>query len=125
MPKKMSRNKRSRPKLRARTVLRAPPAHSVKDVLARKLPLMKRVTDQAARERFWQEWLSRHIAEPLRTRISGVVERDGVLTIFAESAAWSARLRYAILELERAMCAADPAVTTVRVRVLPRGCAAR
>jgi len=121
MPKKMSRNKRSRPKLRARTALRPSPPDSVKDVLARKLPLMKRVTQQAERERFWQRWLSGHITEPLRARISGIVERDGVLTIFAESAAWSTRLRYVILELEREMRAADPALAAVRVRVLPRG----
>jgi hypothetical protein len=120
MPKKMSRNKRSRPISRDRTVLRPPAAHSVKDLLARGLPVLKRVTTQAARERFWQEWLSGHISPPLSARISGIVERDGLLTIFAESSAWSARLRYAILELEREMRAADPALAAVRVRVLPR-----
>ena len=121
MPNKMSRNKRTRPILRARTLLRSPAPDSVKDVLTRNLPLMKRVTEQAARQRFWQTWLSGHIAEPLRARISAVVEHEGALTIFAESAAWSARLRYALLELEREMRAADPALAAVRVRVLPRG----
>ena len=47
-------------------------------------------------------------------------ERDGTLVIFAETAAWSARLRYAILELQREIHAADPAVTAIEVRVLPR-----
>jgi hypothetical protein len=120
MPKKMSRNKRSKPISRARTVLRPPAADSVKDLLAQRLPLLKRVTAQAARERFWQEWFSGHIPGPLSERICGIVERDGLLTIFAESSAWSARLRYAILELEREMRAADPALAAVRVRVLPR-----
>jgi hypothetical protein len=106
--------------LRARTVLRPPAAHSVKDLLARRLPLMKRVTAQAARERFWEEWLSRHIPEPLRVRICAIIEREGTLTVFAESPAWSARLRYAILELEREIRAAEPTLTAVKVRVLPR-----
>jgi hypothetical protein len=41
--------------------------------------------------------------------------------IFAESAPWSARLRYAVLELEAAIRAADPELTDIAVRVLPRG----
>jgi hypothetical protein len=125
MPKNMSRNKRNRLMLRAGRLLRPRRPDSVKDVLAQRLPLMRRVTEQAARELFWQGWLSGHIAEPLRARICGVVEREGTLTVFAESAAWSVRLRYAILELEREMRSADPAITAVKVRVLPRGSVAR
>jgi hypothetical protein len=121
MPKKMSRNKRNRSTFRAGVILRTPPAHSVKELLAKRLPpLLKRVTARAAREHFWQNWLRGHIPEPLRARICAIVESDGVLTIFAESSAWSARLRYAILELEHEMRAADTALTSVRVRVLPR-----
>jgi hypothetical protein len=125
MPKKMSRNKRKKTPLRASVILRTSRGHSVKDLLAQKLPLLKRVTAQAARERFWQDWFCGHIPEPLRARICSIVEHEGALTIFAESPAWSARLRYAILELEREMRAADPALSDVRVRVLPRGSAAR
>jgi hypothetical protein len=121
MPKKMSRNKRHKRALRASAVLRRPPAHSVKELLARPFPILKRVTDQAARQSFWNGWLSGHIPEEMRARISGIVERDGTLVIFAESAAWSARLRYAILELEREIRAADPELTDIDVRVLPRG----
>ena len=120
MPKKMSRNKRKKPPSRASVILRTPPGHSVKELLTQRMPLLKRVTAQAARERFWQDWLRGHIPEPLRIRICGIVESAGVLTIFAESPAWSARLHYAILELEREMRASDPALTAVRVRVLPR-----
>lgn len=120
MPKNMSRNKRRKSALRARSLLRSRPAHSVKELLARPFPIMKRVTDQAARQSFWNGWLSGHIPQEIRARISGVVERDGTLVIFAESAAWSARLRYAILELEREIRAADPGLTDIDVRVLPR-----
>jgi hypothetical protein len=81
---------------------------------------MKRITDQAVRQNFWRGWLCGHIPAELYARISGIVERDGTLVIFAETAAWSARLRYAILELEHEIRAADPALTAVKVRVLPR-----
>ena len=96
------------------------PAHSVKELLARRIPTLTRVTAQAARQNFWNGWLSTHLPAEIRTKVTGVTEREGTLVIFAENAAWSARLRYAILELEREIRAADPALTDIEVRVLPR-----
>jgi len=125
MPKKMSRNKRNKSRLRAGVTLRTAPPHSVKELLARRMPLLKRVTAQAARERFWQEWLNGHIPEPLQARVCAIVERGGTLTIFAESPVWSARLRYAIVELESEIRATEPTLTAVKVRVLPRAAAGR
>jgi len=105
--------------MRSRTDLVAPQAHSVKDLLARGAPGLTRITDQAARQSFWSRWLSAHLPAQIFARISGVSERDGTLVIFAETAAWSARLRYAVLELEPDIRAADPAVSAIEVRVLP------
>jgi hypothetical protein len=93
---------------------------SVKELLARRLPGLTRVTDQAARQNFWNDWLSERLPAELRPRICGVSERNGTLVIFGESAAWSARLRYAVVELEPAMRAADPQLANIEVRVLPR-----
>ncbi|HEV2229543.1 MAG TPA: hypothetical protein VGR86_11345 [Steroidobacteraceae bacterium] len=81
---------------------------------------MTRVTTAAARANFWNEWLSRRLPAGLGARLSGVVERDETLVIFAESAAWSARLRYTVQDLEREILAAAPGLTTVVVRVRPR-----
>jgi hypothetical protein len=53
-------------------------------------------------------------------RLSGVVEREGTLVLFAESAAWSARLRYAMQEIDATVRAAHPTVAQIKVRVLPR-----
>jgi hypothetical protein len=80
-----------------------------------------RVTDQSIRQKFWRDWLSAHLPAEVAAKLSGVSERDGLLVIFAESAAWSARLRFALRELECEIRAADPAVSSVVVRVLPRG----
>jgi hypothetical protein len=124
MPKKARRNKRGRPRMSVRAALKPPPAHSVKELLGSSRPTLKRVTDrvadQAARASFWSAWLAAHLAPPAHERICAIAERDGTLVIFAETAAWSARLRYAILELQREIHAADPAVTAIEVRVLPR-----
>jgi hypothetical protein len=97
------------------------PAHSVKDLLGRAVPGLTHVTDQAQRANFWNRWLSAHLPPEIRTKVSGVVERNGELVIFAESAAWCARLRYTLIELEGEIRAAAPAITAVAVRVLPRG----
>jgi hypothetical protein len=98
----------------------APPARSVKELLARTGPQLTRVTDQAARQHSWREWLGKLLPPELHARVSGVHERDGALVVFAESAAWSTRLRFALLELEGTVRAAHPSVETIQVRVLPR-----
>ncbi|HEV3182026.1 MAG TPA: DciA family protein [Steroidobacteraceae bacterium] len=107
--------------MRSRTGLTPAPPHSVKELLARRVPALTRVTAQAARQNFWNCWLSTHLPPEIRPKVSGVTERDGTLVIFAETAAWCARLRYAVLELGREIRAADPSVTDIEVRVLPRG----
>ena len=93
---------------------------SVKDLLSRRAPALTRVTTQAGRASFWDEWLSGHLPAEIRPRISGVVEREGTLVIFAESAAWSARLRYAVQDLEPQILAAAAGLERVVVRVRPR-----
>jgi hypothetical protein len=107
--------------MRSRTGPVPQQVHSVKELLARRAPGLTRLTAQAARQNFWSCWLSEHLPPEMRLRISGISENDGTLVVFAETAAWSARLRYALVELEHAIRAADPALIAVRVRVLPRG----
>ena len=120
MPKKMSRNKRVKSPMRSRTALIPAQAHSVKDLLARRVPSLTRVTAQSARQNFWSCWLSERLPAEIAARVSGVNERAGTLVIFAETAAWSARLRYAVLELEPEIRAADSSLNAVKIRVLPR-----
>ena len=104
----------------SRTSLVSRRPDSVKDLLTRHVPGLTRITDQAARQNFWSAWLSAHLPAEIHSRISGVSARDGTLVVFAETAAWSARLRFAVVELEPAIRAADPQLTDIRVRVLPR-----
>ena len=121
MPKKGARNKRggSRNSPRRPTEIRTQP-DSVKALLARVSPALTRVTDQAARQSTWRVWLAAHLPEDLTVRLSGIVEREGTLVLFAESAAWSTRLRYAMQEIEAPLRAAHPEIGEIKVRVLPR-----
>ena len=120
MPKNKSRDKRGKPRVRTAAGLRPLRAHSVKELLARSAPGLTRVSDQAARAGFWSGWLCRHLPTEIGARICAVVERDGTLVIFAASAAWCARLRYAVQELEPQIRAAAPQLTAIAVRVQPR-----
>ena len=73
----------------------APAVHSVKDLLSGRLAHLTRVTDRPAPD-LWEAWLSAHLPAALPAKISGVHEREGTLVVFAESAAWCARLRFAL-----------------------------
>jgi hypothetical protein len=95
-------------------------AHSVKDLLGRAVPVLSQAADQAARQAFWRPWLEARLPPELPPRITGITEREGSLTVFADSPAWSARLRYALQELTPQIREAQPDVNEVTVRVLPR-----
>jgi len=120
MPKKTRRDKRGSSPVRTGPGLTSRRPDSVKELLTRRAPALKRVTAQADRAHFWTGWLSQHLPPELRARVSGVVERDDTLVIFAESAAWSARLRYSVAELDAAIRAAAVGLSAVEVRVRPR-----
>jgi len=96
------------------------PTHSVKDLLARSVPILSQAADQSARQAFWRPWLEARLPPELPARITGITERDGSLVVFADSPAWSARLRYALQELASQIQATHPDIKEVAVRVLPR-----
>jgi hypothetical protein len=122
MPKMTHRNKRGESRIRSMNGSRlSNPTDSVKEILSKLTPGLKRVTDQAHRQDFWRTWLGAHLPAEIAGKLTGIVERDGTLVIFAESPAWSARLRYAVQEIEAQILSAKPGITAVNVRVLPRG----
>jgi len=121
MPNKLRRNKRGgthNPATSVSKPFRKP--HSVKEVLGRASPTLRRVSDQAGRRSYWSRWLAQHLPAELTARLSGVVERENTLVIFTESAAWSARLRYLVQELEARIKQAQPTIQHVSVRVMPK-----
>ena len=120
MPNVRRRNKQTAPAAPGgRRGLATTGAHSVKDLLSRATPDLTRVTDQVRSQASWKDWLAERLPVALRERMSAAVERDGTLTVLADSPAWAARLRFAVSELEPAIRAHAGRITHVRVRVLP------
>jgi hypothetical protein len=116
MPNKIKRNKSHTSRLRRRDGK----SDSVKDLLQRAHPALARLSDQAARQELWRRWLAIHLPAQAAAQVSSVVERHDTLVIFTASAAWSARVRFAVAEIEVELKRAHPAIATVAVRVLPK-----
>ena len=95
-------------------------ADSVKDLLGQRTPALTRVSNHITRERIWSEFFARRLPIELTSHLSGIVEREAALVIFAESAVWCARLRFAVAELRADIIAARPTIQHVEVRVMPK-----
>jgi hypothetical protein len=90
---------------------------SVKDLLQRSTPVL------AGLQRDWLQWVQRELPQDLATHVTGVTEQAGEIVLFAESAVWGVRLRYAAPQLLSAMNAQQANIVAVKVRVVPRGAA--
>jgi hypothetical protein len=73
-----------------------------------------------AREQ-WLAWLRDILPAELRPHLVGAAPRRGTLIVYAASAAWSTRLRYALAGSLAACQARDAAIRELSVRVLPPG----
>jgi len=96
-------------KPRALTDLLARPSSSVLSGLSRNA--------QAARD--WLALVQASLPADLSPRVTSAVTRGPVLTIYVESAVWAARLQFAADEVLARARETDPALRTVRVKVLP------
>ena len=80
------------------------------------------ITGKEPRE--WLDWLriglpielAPHVVQVLLK--GGTVGEERQLIVFADSPAWCARLRYALLALEERIRSRDPAIRLLRARVL-------
>ena len=121
MHNKLRRHKRDgtrNPATRVSKPFRKP--DSVKEVLRRASPTLARVSDQAGRQSYWRHWFTQQLPAELTAHLTGVVERENTLVIFTDSAAWSARLRYCLQELEAQIKQAQPTIQHLSVRVMPK-----
>jgi hypothetical protein len=69
----------------------------------------------------WLAWFQENVPEELRAALVNVIHKGNELTVLATSAAWSARLRYALEELTPRLKEHAPHIVKVRVRVAPAG----
>jgi len=94
-------------------------AKSVKELLKRPAPALIPLNREAAQQAKWRGWLTERLPAPLALHVTGAHARRGELVIFTDSAPWSARLRYALAEMEQELKACDPPIARVSVKVLP------
>jgi hypothetical protein len=121
MPKKVKRNNPARSRLGNPSVGISRSTESVKSLLSRAShSALSRVAEHRQSQKDWVRWLGSNLPADLGPRVRSVVERDGNLVIFAESAAWSARLRFALADLEPQIRAENAGILTVAVKVMPR-----
>jgi hypothetical protein len=92
---------------------------SVKDLLQRSTPVLAGLQREALRQRNWLQWVQRELPQELAAHVTGATEQSGELVIFAESAAWGVRLRYAAPQLLDAVGGQAPNIAGVKVRVAP------
>ncbi|MFM7625235.1 MAG: hypothetical protein ACKO7G_01985 [Gammaproteobacteria bacterium] len=81
--------------------------------------MQQAIARQADRGAFWKAFLAGRLPVELASQVTQVVERDGVLSVYAASAAWSARLRFALAEHWPAALEAAPGLKRWSVRVQP------
>jgi hypothetical protein len=120
MPNKKSRHKRGIASTERMHVRTSRKGDSVKALLEG-LPglTLRRISTQADRQLKWRAWLESHLPPAAFSHVSGVVERCGTLVVMTDSAAWSARIRYYVADLEELLKKEYPQVREVVVKVLP------
>ncbi|HEX3837027.1 MAG TPA: DciA family protein [Steroidobacteraceae bacterium] len=96
---------------------------SVKDLLLRSTPALAGLQREALRQHDWLQWVQRELPHELASHVTGATEQAGELVIFAESAVWGVRLRYAAPQLLGVIGRQQATITGVRIRVVPRGAA--
>lgn len=81
---------------------------------------LNRVASQRQAQQDWRSWLKNRLSSDIEAHITGVSESGEALTVFADSAAWSARLRFEIAEFEPEIRRQNEAIRKVVVKVMPR-----
>jgi len=124
MPKKPPQDKKSLPEKRSRSAIGRPgarlrgPAQRL-DSIMKKQGWLLGLQRELGAQREWLEWLSEALPAELRGQLVQALQRGPELTVLAASAAWCARMRFALAELEPRIRERQPDIVKVRVRVAP------
>jgi hypothetical protein len=121
MPKRSPRHNPEGPRLGSKSVSNSRTPVSVNSLLSRvSQSALGRVATQRQAQADWRSWLKNRLSSDIEAHITGVSENGEALTVFADSAAWSARLRFAMAEFEPDIRQQNAAIRKVIVKVLPR-----
>lgn len=121
MPKRARRDKLNSTRVGIRSIGTSRSVESVKALLSRSSQSALRAVAEHRQVQFeWRKWLENKLPEALRAHVTGVAAKPDALVVFAASSAWSARLRFALVELEPAIKKENGAIRSVSVRVMPK-----
>lgn len=81
--------------------------------------LGRQTREFVARQGDWADFFSTRLERPLFEAIGHYVEKDGTLTVFVDSAAWAARLRFALPPIWDDAQAFRPGVVRWAVKIQP------
>ena len=124
MPKKPPHDKKRSPDLRPggayvrRTRGPAAAPRSLGDIIGAQ-GLLQRLAGAQSAQQDWLGWLRGQLPEELQAAIVNAIPKGRELVIMSSSAAWSTRLRYAMVALEPRIMQRDPMIAKVSVRVAP------
>jgi hypothetical protein len=76
-----------------------------------------RITAKLPVQQSWADWLRGAVAAELAGHIVSAVPKSAELVVFADSAAWGSRLRYALAAMQSDIAARDSAISHTTVRV--------
>ena len=120
MPKRQSRNKNFRPHSETPRPYGQRAPFIVKDLLAKAGLTSKGIAKFADQQSRWTATLQATLEPALSQRITGTGFENGTLTVYVESAAWSARLRYALADSLPQLREADSTLKATSVRLRAR-----
>lgn len=118
MPKPPYRLNPNPPKAGRDSLPRAGKPREIKDLLSRS-GLAQAAQKFQGQQRDWRDFFAEKLEPTLFEAIVHYVERDGTLTVYASSASWAARLRYALPELIEEARSFRPAVKKLVVKIQP------
>jgi hypothetical protein len=78
---------------------------------------LRRITASIPVQQSWADWLRGRVALELAGHIVNAVPKNGQLVVFADSAAWGTRLRYALAGLQSDIAGRDATLSRASVRV--------
>ena len=111
MPKRPHRDKQAvRPGAAPRTV---------GDLISARLPTLAKRASARPGESEWQVAVMKALGPDLANKVNGCSLDSGRITVNAESAAWAARMRFALADAESAIARLVPGFRELKVRVRP------
>jgi hypothetical protein len=89
---------------------------SISELLSNQ-PGLRRISASIPLQQSWADWLREGLAAELAAHIVSALPKNDELVVFADSAAWGTRLRYALAALKPDISGRDAALARITVRI--------